>query len=106
MSGVSARNYQRVVPQMADSCGVSKSAVSREFAAASAEQLKALCERRFDEVELLVIYLDGVQFGEHRVIVGVGVDSGGHEHVLGRAEVPPKTRRWSAACWRAWWSAG
>lgn len=86
MSGVSGRNYQRVVPQMADSCGVSKSAISREFAAASAEQLRALCERRFDEVELLVIYLDGVRFGEHHVIVAVGVDSGGHKHVLGLAE--------------------
>ncbi|MGQ9732310.1 MAG: IS256 family transposase, partial [Candidatus Zipacnadales bacterium] len=86
MSGVSTRNYERVVPQMAESCGVSKSAVSREFVQASAEQLKALCERRFDDVELLVIYLDGVRFGEHHVIVAVGVDSGGHKHVLGLAE--------------------
>jgi len=29
MSGVSTRNYERVVPEMAESCGVSKSAVSR-----------------------------------------------------------------------------
>lgn len=86
MSGVSTRNYQRVVPQMAESCGVSKSAVRREFAAAGAEQLKALCERRFDEVELLIIYLDGVRFGEHRVIVAIGVDSEGHKHLPGLAE--------------------
>lgn len=86
MSGVSTRNYERVVPEMAESCGVSKSAVSREFAAASAEQLRSLCERRFDEVELLVIYLDGVQFGEHHVIVAIGVDSGGHKHILALAE--------------------
>lgn len=86
MSGVSTRNYERVVPEMAESCGMSKSAVSREFAAASAEQLRALCERRFDEVELLVIYLDGVQFGQHHVIAAVGVDSGGHKHILGLAE--------------------
>lgn len=86
MSGVSTRNYRRVVPQMAESCGVSKSAVSRDFAAASAEQLKALCERRFDDVELLVIYLDGVRFGEHHVIVAIGVDSGGHKHMLGLGE--------------------
>jgi len=86
MSGVSGRNYQRVVPQMAESCGVSKSAVSREFATASAEQLKALCERRFDEVELLIIYLDGVRFGDHHVIVAIGVDSDGHKHMLGLAE--------------------
>jgi transposase-like protein len=77
---------QMVVEVMAESCGVSKSTVSREFAAASAEQLRALCERRFDQMELLVIYLDGVQFGEHHVIVAVGVDEGGHKHMLGLAE--------------------
>jgi putative transposase len=86
MSGVSTRNYERVVPQMAESCGVSKSAVSREFAAASAEELRALCERRFDDLELLGIYLDGVQFGQHHVIAAMGVDRGGYKHILGLAE--------------------
>lgn len=86
MRGVSTRNYEAVVPEMADSCGVSKSSVSREFVAASAEQLRALCERRFDDLDLLVIYIDGVQFGGHHVIVGVGVDSDGKKHVLGLVE--------------------
>jgi transposase-like protein len=86
MRGVSTRNYEAVVPDMAETCGVSKSSVSREFVAASAEQLQALCERRFDELELLIIYIDGVQFGAHHVIGVVGVDSDGHKHVLGLAE--------------------
>jgi len=86
MSGVSTRNYERVIPEMAETCGVSKSSVSREFAAASAEQLKALCERRFDETDFLIIYIDGVQFAQHHVIVAVGVDSEGRKHVLGLAE--------------------
>lgn len=86
MRGVSTRNYEAVVPEMADTCGVSKSSVSREFIAASAEQLRGLCERRFDDLDLLVIYVDGVQFGGHHVIVAVGVDSDGKKHVLGLAE--------------------
>ena len=86
LSGVSTRNYERVVPEMAATCGISRSSISRQFAAASAEQLRALCERRFDEVDLLVIYIDGVQFAEHHVIVAVGVDSGGCKHILGLAE--------------------
>jgi len=44
--GVSAREYQAVAPEMAQRCGVSKAAVSRKFQEASAEALKALCERR------------------------------------------------------------
>ena len=86
MSGVSTRNYERVVPEMAATCGISRSSISRQFAAASAEQLRALCERRFDDVDLLIIYIDGVQFAEHHVIAAVGVDSGGCKHVLGLAE--------------------
>ena len=86
MRGVSTRNYEAVIPEMADTCGVSKSSVSREFVAASAEQLRALCERRFDDRDLLVIYIDGVQFGGHHVIVAIGVDSDGRKHVLGLAE--------------------
>lgn len=46
MSGVSTRKYERVIPAMAESCGVSKSSVSREFKEASAEKLQELAERR------------------------------------------------------------
>jgi hypothetical protein len=35
---------------------------------ASAEALKELCERRFEEVDLLIIYLDGKHFGGHQGI--------------------------------------
>jgi putative transposase len=49
MKGVSTRNYQEVIPQMAETVGVSKSQVSREFVEASEQELKQLCERRYDE---------------------------------------------------------
>ena len=48
--------------------------------------MKRLCERRLDELNLLIIYLDGVIFGDHHVLVAVGVDAEGHKHVLGIAE--------------------
>jgi putative transposase len=83
MRGVSTRQYEAVLPAMAETVGVSKSSVSREFVEASADQIEALCERRFDDVDLLVIYLDGLRFGEHHVIGAVGVDAEGHKHVLG-----------------------
>jgi len=83
MRGVSTRNYEHVISEMADTVGVSKSSVSREFIEESAEKLKELAERRFDDVELLIIYLDGLVFGEHHVLAAIGVDSGGEKHVLG-----------------------
>jgi len=86
LRGVSTRNYQEVVPEMAGCCGVSKSAVSRKFAEASAQALRTLCERRFDALEVLSIYLDGKDFGGHQVVVAVGVDCQGKKHVLGLSE--------------------
>ena len=83
MRGISTRQYSEVLPEMASSCGVSKSNVSREAAEASEEALKEMLERRFDDVDLLVIYIDGMMFGEHHVISAVGVDRAGHKHVLG-----------------------
>jgi putative transposase len=68
---------------MAASAGVSKSAVSREAAEAGARQLEQLLGRRWDQVEILVIYVDGMQFGSQHVISAVGVDVHGRKHVLG-----------------------
>ena len=71
---------------MAETVGVSKSAVSRHMIEASESELEALFSRRFDDVKLLIIYIDGVIFGEHTMIGAVGVDVKGHKHVLGIRE--------------------
>ena len=86
MKGVSTRKYKQVLPKMADTVGVSKSQISREFIEASEKQLKQLCERRFDDKDILVIYIDGIVFGDCHVIAALGVDSGGYKHVLGLRE--------------------
>lgn len=86
MRGVSTRHYEGVLPEMAESLGVSKSEVSREAIQESTEQLRSLCERSFKELELLVIYLDGIAYGHYQVIAAVGVDEGGSKHVLGIRE--------------------
>jgi putative transposase len=86
LAGVSTRNYKKVLPQVAGTVGISKSSVSREFIEASAEELKQLCEKRLEDLELLVIYLDGMVFAEHHIIAAVGVDRKGYKHILGLAQ--------------------
>jgi putative transposase len=86
LEGVSTRKYGGVLPAMAETVGVSRSSVSRQAIEASEEELRRLCERRFDGVELLVLYVDGIVFGDHHVVVAVGVDQEGRKHVLGLAE--------------------
>lgn len=83
MAGVSTRKYGTVIPEMADTVGVSKSAVSRSTIEASERVLTDLMERRLDAWDLLVIYIDGIQFGAHHVLAVVGVDADGQKHVLG-----------------------
>jgi transposase-like protein len=86
MRGVSTRNYKAVIPAMAETAGVSKSAVSRRVVEASEAEVEALLARRFDELKLLVIYIDGLIFGDYTMIGAVGVDSEGIKHVLGIRE--------------------
>ena len=83
MRGVSTRNYREVLPQMAETVGVSKSQVSREFIEASEKSLKELMERRFDDTDILIVYIDGIVLSGHHVIVAIGVDNKGYKHVLG-----------------------
>ena len=85
VAGVSTRRYAAVLPEAAGTVGVSKSTVSRRFIEASAAQLAALNERSLAELDLLVIYLDGIVVSGHHIIAAVGVDADGDKHLLGLA---------------------
>ena len=86
MHGVSTCNYQQVIPQMAETAGVSRSAVSRAAIEASEAEVETMLSLRFDALKLLVIYIDGLVFGDYTMIGVVGVDAEGHKHVLGSRE--------------------
>ena len=86
MKGVSTRNYKDVIPDMAQTVAVSKSNISREFIEQSEQTLRQLCERHFDGKDILIVYIDGIQFGRIHVIVALGVDSQGYKHILGLRE--------------------
>jgi transposase-like protein len=83
MRGVSTREYSEVLPQMAETVGVSRSAISRKVVEASIEELKQLQERRWEGVSILVIYIDGQRFGAHHMLSAVGVDADGKKHIMG-----------------------
>jgi putative transposase len=83
IDGVSTRRYKDVIPRMAESVGISKSAVSRANIEAGEVLLKELAERRFDHLDILIIYLDAIVLGDFHVLGAIGVDSTGAKHVLG-----------------------
>jgi len=83
IDGVSTRRYKRVIQEMADSIGISKSAVSRANIQAGERLLKELAERTFENHDILVVYIDGICLGSFHVLGAIGVDSEGCKHVLG-----------------------
>ena len=83
LNGGSTRRYAKVLPAMAEQVGISKSEVSRETIAAGTRVLQDLAERDFSEVDMVIIYLAGIQFGHYHVLAAVGVDDAGRKHVLG-----------------------
>jgi len=83
LRGISTREYQEVLPQMAETVGVSRSAISRKAIEGSVEQLHELQERRWENIEILVIYIDGQRFADHHILSAVGVDREGKKHILG-----------------------
>ena len=86
MRGVSTRAYREVLPQMAESVGISRSSISREMLDASAQALETLAERRFDGHAILVVYIDGIRLGKFHVVAAIGVDRAGNKQVLGLKE--------------------
>ena len=83
LNGVSTRRYETVLPAMAEQVGIGKSEVSRETIEAGTRVLQDVAERDFSKVDVLIIYLDGIQFGNHHVLAAVGVDADGKKYVLG-----------------------
>lgn len=84
--GVSTRRYERSLeplPAGLRSRSTSKSAVSRRFVARTRAQLEAWQTRPLDGLDLAILYLDGVHFARHCVVVALGVDARGQKHVLG-----------------------
>lgn len=81
--GVSTRDYRSALRDMAGTLGVSKSSVSREFIERTETAHDELMARRFDEEDILAIYVDGKLFGEHHAITALGINARGDKLVLG-----------------------
>ena len=75
--GVSTRDYEKIVELTRDGFGVKKSFVSRDFVRASAAQVKALAERRFDGTHFPAIMIDGVEYAGETMIVAAGITADG-----------------------------
>ena len=73
MAGLSTRNYRRAVKSVLEGDGIEKSSVSRQFVTDSSNQLRALHERRLEDLHLVVLMIDGIHSGGQVLVVGLGI---------------------------------
>lgn len=83
LSGVSARNYSKIVYRGLRAKGVSKSAVSRKAIAATKPDIDKFLNRKLDELRLVALFFDGVNVGGRQAIACVAVDNVGRKHAIG-----------------------
>jgi hypothetical protein len=82
--GVSTRRYERSSEgsetNIPSSKGTSKSSVSRRFVAMTTKRLVEWMSRPLEWLDLVVLFIDGVELGGHTIIVSLGIDKEGKKH--------------------------
>lgn len=81
--GISTRKYARAVHRCHNELGISKSAVSRQHIKESARCLATLRERRYDKLDIVAVFVDGLVVGKQHILAALGLDATGHKHLLG-----------------------
>lgn len=92
MSGVSTRDYEPLLDEVAGGLGLKKTSVSKAFKKASKESLDEMNSRDLSMLNLISLMIDGVGFGDMTVIVVLGIDAFGKKHILGLRQA--ETENW------------
>ena len=84
--GVSTRGYDRsleAVDESIETRGTSKSNASRALIDATTEKLAQFVSRKLDDVDLVAMFIDGIEFAGHSVLIALGVTIDGTKTPLG-----------------------
>ncbi len=93
LAGLSSRKYRKGlepvgVPPMA----TAKSSISRRFVSGTKRKLGDLLTRDLSKLDILVLFLDGIETDGHTIVVALGVDADGIKHPLGMWEGSTENR--------------
>jgi putative transposase len=84
--GVSTRGYKRSLEPVDESIetrGASKSNASRALIDATTEKLAQFVSRKLEDVDLVAMFIDGIEFAGHSVLIALGVTTDGAKTPLG-----------------------
>jgi hypothetical protein len=88
-AGVSMRRYRQTLqplPETEQARSTSRSAMSRRYVAFSAQQLAQWLSRSLSELDLPVVMIDGIHWRGRVILVALGIDAKGNEHLPGLRE--------------------
>ena len=83
MSGVSTRDYDGLLEEVAGGLGLKKSSVSKAFVRGSREALELISGRDLTSETWMSIMIDGIEFAGSCVIVVLGITTTGKKLILG-----------------------
>ncbi len=87
--GISTRKYARSLeplPRDADERSTSKSSMSRRYVAMTAKQMTKWLTTPLGDRHFPIVMIDGINLGDHVVLIALGIDIEGKKQVLGVRE--------------------
>ena len=92
--GISSRNYEEAVEGFMKGYGIKKSSASRHFVKATAATDEGIFERDLSALDLAAIFIDGIEFKKHLLVVALGLDKSGRKHIHGLWQGQQRTLRY------------
>ena len=93
LARLSTRRYRAgLEPVGVEPKATTRSSISRRFVAGTSRKLHELMGRDLSGLDLLAIFIDGIETAEHTIVVALGVDADGRKHPLGLWEASTENK--------------
>jgi len=86
VNGVATRRYEPLLDEISESTGLKKSSVSKAFVKGSKECLEEINSRDLSKLDIAVVMIDGIGFGDRTVVAAKAITGKGKKHIIGLVE--------------------
>ena len=83
LAGVSTRKFRTILEEHLDARGIGRQTVSKRAMEEMELRLEEFQTRSLEDVDILVVFIDGIWLADTIYVAAVGVDTTGKKHVLG-----------------------
>jgi len=98
LNGLATRRYRAgLEPVGVEPKATTRSSISRRFVSGTTRKLRELMARDLSGLDLLAIFIDGIETAEHTIVAALGVGADGHKHPLGLWEGSTESKAVSQA---------